>query len=243
MSVFTYPSRPAPAPPLWPRPYPELPSNHPFRNPYIPSQYDRLHRTSSSSSLDSEYSIHTPLSSPPRPPTSRAYSSTQTKGDYRCSPPRECRPPTAWLATPLTPSRSPYLGASYTASRTTQSPSPIYRPTPSAFIPLPKDLSILDSRPRTNLLADLEFIAGKKLHFPFLHRRRGSQEDKAIKVKAEKEKKRVVSAKSEKSGSPARLTKERKMTEEEEYLYEVTGVRQMRTGSARGRGVREGNSI
>lgn len=229
---YTYsPTRSAPAPPTWPRPYDELPSDHPFLNPYTP----KLNRTISSSTLDSDYTVRTPPVSPARQVRSASSYPTSTHSGRSCYS-TTSTPPSSWLAAPLTPVRTPNLGHPH-ISRPKPCPSPqdIGSYTPKPYIPIPTELSILDSRPRQNLLADLEFISGKKLHFPFLHGKRSSGENK----KEKKEKR--SSAKNEKSGL-GRLLKERTRSEEEEALYEAVGVVEIRAGG-KGRGVREGNWI
>lgn len=220
MFTVSYPSRPAPSPPIY-QSYQELPADHPFLNPYTPSH--PIRRSISTWSLDSEYSVHTTESPSPTRPLriSRPYTTSPASSTYSSSLSRSDRSPSS-LSTP-----------------TRSSTKPTYTPTSPSFIPLPKDLAILDSRPRRNLLADIEYITGKKLHFPFLQKRQSSQE----KVVAEKEKQqKVTSVRSEKS-TPSRLTKIRRMSEEEECLFEITGMRQMREGRSKGRGVREGNWV
>ncbi|KAI9638535.1 uncharacterized protein MKK02DRAFT_31959 [Dioszegia hungarica] len=233
-TTFYSPSRPAPAPPCSSRPYNELPADHPFLNPYTPRQ---LPRSTSCSSLDSVYTQYTIQTPPIFAPlhVKRAYTTSPASGYYPDSLSRSAHSPSTWVASP-TPVRSTRLAHSHHIPR----PSKPFNQSPTrSFIPLPTELSILDARPRGNLLADLEFIAGKKLHFPFLQWRRASQEDKEVKKAGKKEKRGSAGGKSEKTSSPARLTKERRKSEEEEYLFEVGMMRKGRAG----RGVREGNWV
>lgn len=61
---------------------------------------------------------------------------------------------------------------------------------------IPSELSVFDAAPRQTLLADLEFITGKKLHFPTLSRWAGERNEKRgaqVECKAGKEKARRLS--------------------------------------------------
>ncbi|WRT66976.1 uncharacterized protein IL334_003941 [Kwoniella shivajii] len=79
---------------------------------------------------------------------------------------------------------------SYSRSSST-SPSTPNRINP--YAPLPTELSLFDPKSRQTLLSDVEYILGKKLHFPFINsftkdrKKKEKKMSKLIKGKEEKE--------------------------------------------------------
>ncbi|WWD15772.1 hypothetical protein CI109_100195 [Kwoniella shandongensis] len=163
-----YPSRPAPSPPRTHT----LPPNHPFSTHVASNQY-----TSFNASMDS---FQTTRTAPSPPSTPSSY--------------RRARSPTANLAKPLSPTRVAHNLGHHSIYQSPKS----YRsdraeptsPTPTPLIPLPIELTLFDPRPRQTLLRDVEYILGKKLHFPFIRRVASNTDDdkKTKKTKDHKEK-------------------------------------------------------
>ncbi|WVQ77962.1 hypothetical protein IAT38_000043 [Cryptococcus sp. DSM 104549] len=160
-----YPTRPAPIPPL----DEALPPNHPFASYITPPRPHYLRHSSSSTSVAS--------SAPSFYSGPSAYSP--------CSPSpsrRTVQSPTASLAKPLSPGRISHpLGHTFPRHAGSMPSSPHHShnthphsarsapPTPT-YASLPAELALFDPRPRQTLLQDVEYILGKKLHFPFLAR-------------------------------------------------------------------------
>lgn len=184
-NLTMYPTRSAPRPP---RETVSLPPNHPFTTNF--KLFD-CHANSSTSSLQTpSYNAGTYSSSRSSPPTN----------------------PTASLAKPLSPSRTstprravddfgcfsqPHGAYSKSTKSSLESISP-------AYTTLPVELSLFDPRPRQTLLQDVEFILGKKFHFPFMDKYTSSDKKvKKLKSKSEKENKKS-----------RRLTKEREYDED-----------------------------
>ncbi|WVF72336.1 hypothetical protein IAT40_007149 [Kwoniella sp. CBS 6097] len=129
---------------------------------------------------------------------------------------------------------------------------------PTVYDTLPTELTLFDHRPKQSLLADVEYIIGKKMSFPFLNaftRPCGSgsgsgssglkKEKKDKKIKEEKKKlmkKQVVEEGWEFWGD-INLGSAPNMGEKE--VFEVGAEKQREGGEKRksGRGVREGNWV
>ncbi|WVW83273.1 hypothetical protein I302_105292 [Kwoniella bestiolae CBS 10118] len=237
-----YPTRKAPSPPSFGHGEESLPPNHPFATYYIPPppSYSQrvLHHSESEQSLRSSR-----YSSSPSSPNSGSTRSYKTQ-----------RSPTSSLAQPLSPSssgRHPVLGhfapqpLNRTISKPTNygygAPHPAYsRSSPPSPSPsygnsgVPTELTLFDSKPKQTLLGDVEYIIGRKLHFPFLTSLT-TKKDK--KDKAEKEKRKM-----------RRLTKEQYTQEGWEWEgslqnYDLLPRDVVVFEKRRGRGVREGNYI
>lgn len=144
-------------------------------------------------------------------------------------------------------------------SRHTSPPSPLntrltppravsYPPLPTRaeyFASPPADLSLFDHRQRQTLLGDIEFIIGKKLHFPMLSRKDKAAASTAANTSA------AGSVKGKKADQGGKLRKERRISDDDLFW---SGVRVEREevvvvqaapgdGRRKGRGVREGNWI
>lgn len=189
------PTRPAPSPPT----YSSL-STSPFTT-YVPHHHihPRVHHSHSYSSLDSTTTLNSPTSS----------NSTSSRSGTQHTYTHADRSP---LDTPLT--RSPHRPNTQNHYR------PISYPSPSSsssrtYPRLPAELSLFDHRPRQSLLADLECILGKKLHFPTL------------------------------SPSKRKLKKEKRISEDDVFWsgMEVKREEVVVIEKKKGRGVREGNWI
>ena len=90
---------------------------------------------------------------------------------------------------------------------------------------IPSELSVFDAAPRQTLLADLEFITGKKLHFPILSRWAGERKEKKdaqVECKAGKEKARRFS----------KDRKEGRSSMEDEWLEDDAVLRKHQHGKA-----------
>ncbi|ODN78975.1 hypothetical protein L202_04488 [Cryptococcus amylolentus CBS 6039] len=225
-----YPTRSAPTPPRADRGdrREALPADHPFTDPF-PYHTPYQHNCSTSSLSSSAYtpSASTPVSS--RSPSRRAPQS-----------------PTARLAQPLSPARS----ASPPSISTT---NPVPPPAP-VYTTLPTELSLFDARPRQTLLQDVEYILGKKMHFPFLARYSSSSSSSSSVAKKEKKaaKKEKKAAKKEKGAEKEKksrrlLTKERAYDDDwaiwagvDEFMDSQAVVVEEKKSR---RGVREGNWI
>ncbi|WVQ98595.1 hypothetical protein IAU59_005725 [Kwoniella sp. CBS 9459] len=82
---------------------------------------------------------------------------------------------------------------------------------------LPTELTLFDHRPKHNLLANVEYIIGKKMSFPFLNAFTRPRADSELKLKKqEKESKRT-----EKMTRPKKLSKERVAEEGWEFWGDV----------------------
>ncbi|TYJ52552.1 hypothetical protein B9479_006841 [Cryptococcus floricola] len=228
-----YPTRSAPTPDR----RETLPANHPFATPFNPFSYHTpYHYNCSASSLSS--SAYTPSASTPVSTPSR----------------RAPQSPTASLAQPLSPARSTYpLSISTTSGRRrvdefgrgrsmtnpTPAPAPVYAT-------LPTELSLFNARPRQTLLQDVEYILGKKMHFPFLARYSSSSSSSSSSSAAKKEKKAKKEAEKEKK-TRRRLTKERGYDEDWAMWAGMDGFMDSQVvvveEKKSKRGVREGNWI
>ncbi|WVQ71395.1 hypothetical protein IAR50_000929 [Cryptococcus sp. DSM 104548] len=207
-----------------------LPANHPFASPFNPFEYHTTYNYSTSSLSSSAYT--------PTPTTHSSPSSSR----------RAPQSPTASLAQPLSPARSTYPASATTSGRrrvdefcrgrslTESAPAPAPSP---VYATLPTELSLFDARPRQTLLRDVEYILGKKMHFPFLARYTSSssspKQEKKAKREGEKEKK-----------TRRRLTKERSYGEDwavwagmDSFMDSQVAV----VKDKKKRGVREGNWI
>jgi hypothetical protein len=190
------PSRPAPPPPS----YTSSQSSHgngPF-TPYAPHH----HHGYSSTSLDSASTLYT--EQPSTPSTSSTHAARS--------------PLNTLLSSPTRPRHAhPIRSISY-PSATTQSPqSPRY---------LPAELSLFQHKPRSTLLADIELIIGKKLHFPMI-----SPKKKEKKEKAQTE------------AQSGKLRKERRISDDDLFWSGVKREDVVVIEKRKGRGVREGNWV
>jgi hypothetical protein len=175
----------------------------------------------------------------PRP---YSYSTTSLDSASTLSPEQHSTPTTRHVArsplnTPLTISRPaqqgvhgrsisyPTISPSSSGSRSHGSRSPSSSP---AYSRLPTELSLFDHRPRQTLLADIECIIGKKLHFPILSP--SKRKEKKAKVEAKKGEK---------------LKKERRISEDDLFWNGMGEKREevVVIEKKKGRGVREGNWI
>ena len=207
------PSRPAPSPPRTAI----LPHNHPFATYYVPPHLT-LFPANNPPPSDARYKRH---QSAPVVPTS----------DHDSSAKSYCSPASAYrhtakrlphmgsassitsssgisrLAQPLSP--RPQLYHTSTGYTTLPDHSTSHHQSPSSPFDLPAELAIFDPRPRQNLLADLETIFGKKIHFPLL-----SKLSKRVE-KSQSE------AKSQKAGNGRKrvLRKERERNWEEDFIW------------------------
>ncbi|KAK4689948.1 hypothetical protein P7C73_g155, partial [Tremellales sp. Uapishka_1] len=199
-----HPQRPAPSPPRcgsvrsnisasssFSSTIPYLPPSHPFSRPF--------HASESNTSLPLGHPIHNPTYT-----SYPTYSSASSKS-YSSPPSSFTKSPTASLAAPLSPRPK-------ARSYSQPPPPPVDCLSPEKHYSLPT-LAILDNKPKQTLLIDLEFIIGKKLHFPFLAKRTS-------------EKKKV---------------RKSKIIKEEDLGWD--GIILVEKSSRRGRGVREGNWV
>lgn len=180
-----YPTRSAPRPP---RETTSLPPNHPFATNFKP--FD-CHANGSTSSLQSpRYHAGTYSSSRSSPPTNPTGSVAKPLSPPRSSTPRRAVDDFGCFSQPHS-----------TYSKSTKS---TFESIPPAYTTLPVELSLFDPRPRQTLLQDVEFILGKKLHFPFMDKYTSSdKKEKKLKSKSEKENKKG-----------RRLTKEKEYDED-----------------------------
>ncbi len=114
-----------------------------------------------------------------------------------------------------------------------------------AYSTLPTDLSLLDHQPRQTLLVDLEYIIGKKLHFPLLTRKASASSQLKSKDKANN--KEATAKEIRGSGgsttSSRRLRKQREHSWEEDFAWDGVRLVDDKNGERKGRGVREGNWV
>jgi hypothetical protein len=192
------PSRPAPPPPSYTSS--QRSQNGPF-TPYAPYH----HQGYSSTSLDSASTLYTDPSTP----------STFSRQAARS-------PLNTLLSSPTRPRQAHSI-------RSISYPSAISNPSAINQSPryLPAELALFDHKPRQTLLADIELIIGKKLHFPMLSPKR----------KEKKEKAQVAARES------GKLRKESIISEEDIFWSGVRREDVVVIEKKKGRGVREGNWV
>jgi len=198
-SQFT-PSRPAPPPPTYATSQ-RSHSNGAFM-PYAPHHHQG--HAYSTTSLDS---------------ASTLFSNERTPSTPSASSHAARSPLNTPLSSPTRPQNIQGRSISY-PSAIPSSPSP-RSPT---YSHLPAELSLFDHRPRQTLLADIEFIIGKKLHFPML----------SPKKKEKKEKVQQAGGK---------LRKEKRISDDDVFWSGVRREDVVVIEKKKGRGVREGNWV
>lgn len=169
-----------------PSPPTGLPSSHPFATYYVPPN-------TPIPSISTVLSGSGGSSVPPSPSTSsRSTESTQS----RSTDSRDSRSPPAQTQSLRYPPRDSICQPNYTT--------------------LPSELAIFDHRPRQNLLSDIEYITGKKLHFRLLSRLSSKLAGKKSESSNREEKR--SSGGSIRSGSE--LRKEREHSWEEDFAWD-----------------------
>ena len=192
------PSRPAPSPPSYTTSQPS--QIGPF-TPYAPHLYQGY----SSTSLDSASTLYPDPSSP----------STLSRQAGRS-------PLNTLLSSPTRPRHAQPI-------RSISNPSVISYPSNTNQSPryLPAELALFDHKPRQTLLADIELIIGKKLHFPMLSPKR-------------KEKKEQAHIEAREVG---KLRKEKRISDDDVFWSGVRREDVIVIEKKKGRGVREGNWV
>jgi hypothetical protein len=198
-SQFT-PSRSAPPPPT----YATSQRSH-SNGPFIPYalHYHQGH-SHSTTSLDS---------------ASTLFSSERTPSTPSASSHAARSPLNTPLSSPTRPKNIQGRSISY-PSAIPSSPSP----KSPKYSHLPAELSLFDHRPRQTLLADIEFIIGKKLHFPMLSSKKKEKKEKA-------------------QQAGAKLKKEKRISDDDVFWSGVRREDVVVIEKKKGRGVREGNWI
>ena len=208
MNTFI-PSRKAPSPPN------TLPAGHPFASHYVPATQDQPWTTlSSNTNSDSKPKANVPSS----PATSSG--STISAYSGTCSD-----------------SSTPFVNLGYRQPRLPEinhrRSSGVIQPPSYTF--LPTELGLLDNRPRQTLLSDIEYILGKKLHFPILSRDRTRSSQATQHENSPKGKQRI---------GKFRLRKEKEQGWEDDFILQGVKLLDERSRQVKkGRGVREGNWI
>ncbi|KAK6902775.1 hypothetical protein I203_108034 [Kwoniella mangroviensis CBS 8507] len=238
-----YPSRKAPSPPTSSFGEAALPLNHPFATYYIPpppsypyNHHRVLHHSSSEQSLDSSrYSQSIRSYKNQRSPTSSLAQPLSPKSSSRSSPVLghfAPQPLNRTISKPRPQQSMEYGSAPHPAYSRSTPPSP----TQSRYSAgIPTELTMFDTKPKQTLLGDVEYILGKKIHFPFLHNLTSSKSKKGKDEEEKKKRKR-------------RLTKDRYAQEGWEWQgtlesYDLLPEDVVVVENRRGRGVREGNYI
>ena len=192
------PSRPAPPPPSYTSS--QRSQNGPF-SPYAPHH----HQGFSSTSLDSAATLCTDPSTPSTLSRHSAWSPLNTL-----------------LSSPTRPRHAhPIRSISFPSAI---SPSSAINQSPRY---LPAELALFDHKPRQTLLADIELIIGKKLHFPMLSPKK-------------KEKKEKAQVEAREGG---KLRKKRRISDDDMFWSGVRREDVIVIEKKKGRGVREGNWV
>ena len=183
------------------------------------------------------------MNAPTRPasrPSTSYFPANHPFASYYTPPHRNISPTTSLITVSTSCPSSPTASTTTSrSSRTHSSLSTPLSPSPKAmntlghpnlarrpeFTALLAELGLFDTHPRHTLLADLEYILGKKLHFPVISKSKRNEENKVEKK---------------------RLRKERSYSPEEDFARETTELieeKQKERGRGKYRGVREGNWV